>query len=167
MKNSMVKSVKFRLADLNDIDQLVELRVLMQLEVNGFSKQQVTDEYKNQVKEYFLKAITNKKYFSIVAEVKTKIIGTAGACFYEKPPSISGGTGLVGYVTNVYTNVDYRGKGIGTQMMSELNNLAIVIKADKLHLGATEDGLSIYKAVGFKEPRFVNLEMKFNYPGVK
>ena len=163
----MNNDIQFRLADLNDIGQLIELRILMQLEVNGFRKDQVTDEYKNQVKEYFLKAIPTKKYFSIVAELKTKIIGTAGACFYEKPPSISGGIGLVGYVTNVYTNVDCRGKGIGTQMMAELNNLAIAIKADKLHLGATEDGLSIYKAVGFKEPRFVNLEMKFNYPGVK
>lgn len=163
----MNNDVQFRIANLNDVDQLVELRILMQLEVNGFSKNQVTDEYKNQVKEYFLKTIPNKNYFSIVAEVKTKIIGTAGVCFYEKPPSISGGTGLVGYVTNVYTNVDCRGKGIGTQMMFELNKLATTNKADKLHLGTTEAGLSIYKAVGFKEPRFVNLEMKFNYPEAK
>ena len=43
----------------------------------------------------------------------------------------------------------------------KLNELATSLGADKLHLGATSDGLKIYKAVGYQEPRFVNLEIKF------
>lgn len=46
--------------------------------------------------------------------------------------------------------------------MRKLSELAIDLKADMLHLGATSDGLQIYKAVGYQEPRFVNLEIKFN-----
>jgi GNAT superfamily N-acetyltransferase len=158
----MTGNLNFRLATLEDVDQLVQLRVLMQLEVNSFPEDQVTDEYHSAVKNYFLDAIPGKKYFAIVAENDGKIVGNAGACFYQKPPSISGGTGLVGYVTNVYTDKNHRGKGIGTQMMKELNKLAVAQKADKLHLGATEDGASIYRSVGFNEPRFVNFEIKFN-----
>lgn len=55
--------------------------------------------------------------------------------------------------------------GRGTQMMKELNKLAVIQKADKLHLGATKDGASIYKSVGYDEPRFVSLEIKFSLQG--
>lgn len=63
-------------------------------------------------------------------------------------------------MTNVYTEEPFRGRGIGTQLMRELNTLALKLGADKLHLGATSDGLGIYKAVGYSEPRFVNLEVR-------
>lgn len=155
-------SINYRFANISDIEQLIELRVLMQLEVNGFSNDQVNSEYLENVKKYFLESLKDQKYSSAIAIDKDIIIGTAGACFYNKPPSIAGGTGLVGYVTNVYTRKEYRGKGIGTNLMRKLNELAIELKADKLHLGATSDGLQIYKAVGYQEPRFVNLEIKFN-----
>ena len=152
--------IEYRFATINDIDQLVQLRTLMQLEVNNYKPEDVTAEFIEKVKTYFLNSIPTKKYYSSVAIYEGKIIGTAGVCFYEKPPSLSGGFGLNGYVTNVYVEKDFRKKGIGCQMMRELSRLAIEMKADKLHLGATADGLSIYKAVGYQEPNFVNLEIK-------
>ena len=154
-------SINYRFADITDIDQLIELRVLMQLEVNDFATEQVNTEYLESVRNYFTKSLKDQKYSSAIAIDKNVIIGTAGACFYNKPPSIAGGTGLVGYVTNVYTRKGYRGCGVGTNLMRKLSELAIELKADKLHLGATSDGLQIYKAVGYLEPRFVNLEIKF------
>lgn len=134
----------------------------MQLEVNGLSKEHANTEYLESVENYFTESLKSQKYSSAIALDGDVIVGTAGACFYEKPPSISGGTGLVGYVTNVYTRKDHRGNGIGTNLMRKLNELAQELKADKLHLGATSDGLQIYKAVGYQEPRFINLEIKFN-----
>lgn len=46
--------------------------------------------------------------------------------------------------------------------MKELNDFAVKKKIDKLHLGATSDAVGVYKSVGFEEPKFVNLERKFN-----
>ncbi len=116
-------SIEYRLANNADIDQLVELRVLMQLEVNGLSDEHANTEYLESVKAYFNESLKNQKYYSAIALDGDVIVGTAGACFYKKPPSISGGTGLVGYVTNVYTRKEHRGNGIGTNLMRKLNEL--------------------------------------------
>jgi GNAT superfamily N-acetyltransferase len=155
-------SIEYRLATLEDLEQLIELRALMQLEANQLSTELVTPEYLEKVKTFFSNGLKNQSYSSTVAVLDTRVIATAGACFYFKPPSLIGGTGLVGYVTNVYTRKEFRSRGIGTMLMKSLNQLAIDRKADKLHLGATADGLGIYLAVGFKDPSFVNLEIKFN-----
>jgi ribosomal protein S18 acetylase RimI-like enzyme len=156
-------SVQFRIASLDDIESLIEMRILMQSEVNQIDE---IDEhnliaYRQKCHQYFYEFINNKNYQCIVALKNEYIIGTAGVCFYHKPPSLVGeSTGLVGYVTNVYTDKKYRDQGIGTKMMDEVKKIAINRKADKLHLGATEDGASIYRAVGFVEPRFLTLELK-------
>ncbi len=155
-----MKNIEIRIANIEDLNDLVRLRILMQTEVNNVAIENVSDEYKSNVRKYFETSIPTKIYRSSVAVHENKIVAAAGVCFYEKPPSIAGGTGLVGYVTNVYTEKQFRKNGIGTKLMSALVQLAKEMRADKLHLGATEDGLGIYRSVGFNEPRFVNLECK-------
>lgn len=153
--------IDYRFAKISDMDQLIQLRVKMQLEANSFSESDVTDKFIEKVRKYFSHAIDSKKYYGATALEGNIIVGTAGVCFYEKPPSLNSGSGLVGYVTNVYTLPSHRSKGIGTQLMRMLNEKALELKADKLHLGATEDGTKIYRAVGYGEPKFVNLEIKY------
>lgn len=152
--------IEYRFANLEDVEQLVRLRTLMQLEIHQPSDKSSIDEFSQKVKKYFLKSITQDKYHSSVAVFENKIIGNAGVVFYERPPSIKGGAGLVGYVTNVYTEKQFRGLGIGTQLMRELTKLALKLEVDKLHLGATPEGLSIYKSIGYEDPQFYNLELR-------
>lgn len=159
-------TIQYRRGQLSDLEELVELRILMQSEVNhinDLSKDRL-DSFKQKCAHYFEEYFNNKNYHCVVALNDQKIIATAGVCFYRKPPSLLGDSnGLVGYVTNVYTRTNFREKGIGTQMMNEIKKLAESLKADKLHLGATEDGAGIYRTVGFTEPRFLTLELKINY----
>lgn len=160
---SDLKSIEYRLATLEDIDQLVKLRCEMQSEVNKFSDEKISAQYIESVKLFFQSALVDKTYFCSVAVVNNQIVGTAGVCFYLKPPSILGGTGLVGYVTNVYTAKLFRRKGISRQLMKELNTVAKHLRADRLHLGATAEGLNVYRAVGYLDPKYVNLEIKYPF----
>jgi len=160
-----MEKISYRYANINDIDQLVELRILMQIEVNFISDQispELKMNYHDLVKTYLKNKLTNEDYICAVAvSEQGKILATAGVCFYQKPPSITGGTGMVGYVTNVYTCTSHRRQGIGRELIKRLNEKAQEKKADKLHLGATSDGVNIYRNIGYKEPRFINLEIKF------
>ena len=157
-----MSSFTYRLATPQDVQQLVELRILMQVEVNGLTNLDVSTSYLDKVIDYFEAVVGTDKYTSVIALDGEYIIAAVGVCFYEKPPSISGGSGVVGYVTNVYTREDYRKRGVATQLMKDLNELARKKRIDKLHLGATEDGINLYKSIGYQESKFVHLELKVN-----
>jgi ribosomal protein S18 acetylase RimI-like enzyme len=154
--------IKIRLADLKDIEALVQLRVLMQTEVQTISNDKVDPNYQEKVKQYFNEAISSESLLCVVAELENKVIGTSGICIYKKPPSITGDSNYVGYVTNVYTEIEFRKRGIALKMMAFLVKIAEEKRVNKLHLGATSDALNLYKSLGFKEPHFVNLEKKLN-----
>jgi GNAT superfamily N-acetyltransferase len=157
-----MSSISYRLATADDVQQLVELLILMQVEVNGLTNLDVTNTYLDKVIDYFENIIGTDKYSSIIALDGEYVIAAAGVCFYRKPPTIAGGSGLVGFVNNVYTRKDYRGQGVSTQLMKDLHELGRKNKVDVLHLGATPDGVNIYKSLGYEEPKFVNLEININ-----
>ncbi|WP_374073481.1 GNAT family N-acetyltransferase [Bdellovibrio bacteriovorus] len=148
-----------RLAKPEDIEQLAKLRVLMQQEVNNIPDSQITNDYLNSVKSYFRESLSDKSYISSVAVVDGRIVAAAGLVFYQKPPSLPSGSGLVGYLTNVYTLPEYRKRGLGSRMIDLLIKEAKSMKAVKIHLGATEDGKDIYEKLGFKPVRFAALEL--------
>lgn len=152
--------VVYRKATIDDIDQLVILRTLMQCEVNQIDPFQDFTDYQNKARNYFLENLKNETYISGVAELDGKIISACGVVFYNKPPSIISGKSIVGYVTNVFTLPNHRGEGHATKALEILIAEGKKINADKLVLGSTEDGKGVYESLGFKVPRFVNLELK-------
>lgn len=152
--------VVYRRASLNDIDQLVILRTLMQCEVNNVDPFTDLSDYKQKAHDYFLENLKNETYISGIAQLEGKIISACGVVFYSKPPSIISGKNIVGYVTNVFTLPQYRGCGHATKTLEILIEEGKKRNADKFVLGATEDGKGVYENLGFKIPRFVNLELK-------
>jgi GNAT superfamily N-acetyltransferase len=150
----------FRIATLNDLDPLIELRILMQEEVNGAVPEASKASYREKLRSYFTDEMSNGSYFSAVAEVDGKIVSCNGMCIYRKPPSITGGTGWVGYISNVYTKPEFRGKRLASELMKRIIDQARQLGVDKLHLGASEMGKGVYERVGFGKPRFVPLDLK-------
>ncbi len=117
-------SYRVRTAEVRDIDELSKLRALMQQEVNEVPVEQITNEYINSVKEY-LKNYLGISYASAVAEIDGKVIAAAGLVFYEKPPALPSGHGLVAYLTNVYTLPKYRKMGIGKRLIELLCSFSL------------------------------------------
>lgn len=153
-------NIIYRNAVKNDVEQLIELRILMQLEINNnITNENISEQYREKLKQFFETSISEGHYIGIVALDGLQVIATAGVCFYRKPPSVTGGSGVVGYVTNVFTKKSYRGQGICTHLMGEISTLAHSRGVDRLHLGATKEGSRIYKAIGYRSPNREHLEL--------
>ena len=98
-----MEKINYRLATPKDIDQLVTLRALMQKEVHVVKDNAVDSDYLIEVKKYFERTLHAGSYHSAVAEISGKLVAATGLVVYEKPPSLKGRSGRVGYITNVYT----------------------------------------------------------------
>lgn len=155
-----MSQVKFRAANLSDIPQLVNLRFLMINETNGIDSNQKTPEFEKALQDYYKENLSNGSFFSAVAECDGQLVSTNGLVLYRKPPTFKGTTGIVGYVTSVYTIPEFRKRGIAGELMKLLVAYAKEAGAGKIHLGTTDDGRKLYENCGFKDVTFPTLELR-------
>jgi len=155
-----MSSLIYRFANESDLEQLIKLRVLMQKEVNSIVNENIDEGYLDKVRQYFIRAMTNKNYFSSVAELSGELVAAIGLAVYEKPPSLTGLNGRNGYITNVYTMSEWRRQGVASKLIELIVEHARNSGIDKLHLGTREASKGVYERVGFKPTHLPHLELK-------
>lgn len=137
--------MNFRKANAADISQLVELRKKQLTDEGSYSDNNIDDELEN----YFSSSIAAGALVVWTASEGGNIIGTCGVCFFQYPPNFSNTTGRVAYITNVYTQEEYRKRGIATRLlefiMEEIKNRNY--KYVRLH--ASSQGKKLYEKIGF------------------
>ena len=77
------------------------------------------------------------KDYVIIAKINNKIIGVGRA---KKG----------GWITHCYVDKEYMGKGIGSNLMNELENWIKLTKDDKILLNSSPSALQFYKKRGYK-----------------
>lgn len=72
--------------------------------------------------------------------------------------------GIYGEVLSVFTEHEYRGKGLCTRLIQNLIEGGKKRGLGRIDLSATKEGYPIYKKVGFvdKEYRYTDMTYKFN-----
>ncbi len=136
--------MKYRRAEMNDIERLVELRK-KQLIDEGAEPKDIQEELVN----FFTVKMKDGSLIEWVAEDKGEIIATGAIVIYEFPPSFTNKSGKKAYVTNMYTKDEYRKQGIATQMLNCLVSEARDRGITKMWLGASELGQPVYERFGF------------------
>lgn len=71
--------------------------------------------------------------------------------------------GIYGQVLSVYTEKEYRGKGLCTQLMTNLVEYGRSHGLGRIDLSATKDGYPVYKNVGFKDKEHRYTEMQYRF----
>ncbi len=139
--------MKYRVATLNEIDKLVELRKKQLIDVGSSPNEDITEE----LHKFFEKKMNDGTMIEWVVEEGNEIIATSAIVFYEFPPSFTNKSGIKGYITNMYTAPEYRGRGIASSLLDKLINEAKARNVHKLWLGASEMGRPVYLKYGFEE----------------
>lgn len=138
---------KYRKADLNDVHQLMELRK-KQLIAEGIEANIDIDK---ELYDFFNRKLGDNSLRQWLVEDDGIIIACGAVIIYELPPSYTNQNGKKGYITNMYTEENYRGKGIATTLLKKLVEEAANSGVSKLWLGASEMGRPVYKKFGFEE----------------
>ena len=78
-----------------------------------------------------------------------KIIGTSGMSFVEKPPYFGCPSGKIGLLSSMFTNPDYRRKGIAKELLSRVVNEAREYGCGTIQITASDMGVKLYTDFGF------------------
>ncbi len=152
----------FRKAGLEDIAELVRLRIEFMREVNSSKNDNSENKHEALVQanlDYFRENIENNRFIAWLAIDKERIIGTSGLVFYNRPPSFKIPTGKIAYIMNIYTIKEYRKQGIASFLLEKAINEAESMGYKTISLNATEMGKTLYLSRGFQD---VQGEMTLN-----
>lgn len=133
-----------------DIPELVKLRIRYLLEDNGEIDQSVLAEITDNLPGYFQRHL-NEDLFVYVCRDWGVIVSCCFLCITEKPSNPSFISGRTGTVMNVYTEPEYRERGLARRLMKMLLDEAVNMKLDFVELKATESGYKMYKSLGFED----------------
>lgn len=137
--------MNYRRATEEDISQFVELRKV-QLIDEGLAPVNNIDI---QLKKFFELGFKEGSLISWIAEEGGIIVATSGICFFQYPPTYSNPSGKNGYITNMYTKNQYRGKGIASDLLELVVGEAKKQDCKIVRLHASKQGESVYKRFGF------------------
>ncbi len=145
-----MKSPQAVRAMLSDIPELTELRLLSLSEDLGEISGTDAEAIRQTLPAYF-QAHLNRDLFAYVFRDGDQIAACALLLIVEKPMSPSFLNGKTGMVLNVYTRPAFRRRGYGRAVMEALLSDARAMELCSVELKATEDGVPLYKAVGFED----------------
>lgn len=153
-------SVPIRRATIADIETLVGLRVAMQRDLG-----ELGDDNEPRVIEavrgYLVDKVPTDELVALLAEADEQIVGTGWLVLFRKPPSSDNVSGIEGYILNMYTTPEQRGRGIARRIVDELLVVAKEAGAPIVWLRATEAGRQVYEKVGFaKDPRYMRVRVR-------
>lgn len=150
--------MEYRIADASDIDMLMNVRLSMLRIVNDLPVDYIFDD----------KLVTNsRRYFlegdqtTVVAVDDGRCVACASMSYIEIMPTFSHTSGKRAHLMNVYTEKDYRRRGIARQLVNMLIEDARVHGATEISLDATESGRPLYESMGFKaseECMFIDIQ---------
>ena len=140
----------FRLATLDDIQKLVELRIKFIKEVRIDAPTDGLDEYREVMSNYLKKEMSSGNFIAWLAITNNEIIATSGLITIQRQPQLWNMSGQEVYIMNMYTKPEWRRKGIGTAILEKLIDEARNRGVEAIKLHATPMGKALYEKRGFK-----------------
>ncbi len=154
--------IKYDIATKDDIDELIRLRIAYMVDDFGSVSEEERAGMEKQLPDYFARKL-GSELIAFVARDADIIVSVAYLHIIEMPANSILLNGIYGDVLSVYTEHEYRGKGLCTKLMENLIEYGKKTGLGRIDLKATGDGYPIYKKVGFEdaENRYKDMVLKF------
>ena len=154
-----MSSVVFDMACKEDISELIRLRIAYMIDDFGSISEYERTCMEEQLPGYFDRRL-GKELIAFVARAEGRLVAAAYLLIIEKPANPFLPNGLDGEVLSVFTENEYRGQGICTQLMKNMIEYAKEKRLCRIDLMATEEGYPVYKNVGFEDKTQKYLDMR-------
>lgn len=156
-------NIVFDEATKEDINELVRLRIAYMIDDFGQVSEYEKECMEKQLPDYFNRKLGDE-LIAFVAKDDGRIVAVAYLHIIEMPANSILLNGIYGEVLSVFTEHEYRGKGLCTRLIQNLIEGGKKRGLGRIDLSATKEGYPIYKKVGFvdKEYRYTDMTYKFN-----
>jgi len=151
--------MKIRKATLNDMPDLINLRIDCLRAMDGLTDEQEA-EIREKLEPYYREHLDRDLIIVVAETAQNTMISIAFLVLSEFPPKPSIITGRVGTLLNVYTHPGHRNTGTATKVVSFLIEEAKRLNVSVVDLTATPAGKPIYEKLGFKEPHYSAMELQ-------
>lgn len=142
-------NIQYRKLTVKDLDKFIEMRIC-QLREEG-AREDV--DIRSALFDYYQHHMADGTFVSWLAVDNGKIVGTSGMSFVEKPPYFSCPSGKIGLLSSMYTDEDYRRKGIGKILLTKVVNEAKEYGCEVVQITASDMGVLLYSDFGFVKNR--------------
>ena len=101
------------------------------------------------LKDYYNRYMADGTFVSWLAFDGNKIIGTSGMSYVEKPPYFGCPSGKIGLLSSMFTNPEYRRKGVAKELLSRVVKDAKDYGCGAVQITASDMGVKLYADFGF------------------
>ena len=106
-----------------------------------------------QSREYYKECLQAETHIAYLVFDRERLIGAGGVSFFRVMPTYHNPTGWKAYIMNMYTNPNYRRKGIANHTLELLIEEAKNKGVKHISLEATDMGRFLYERYGFVSMR--------------
>ena len=141
-------SIEFLKANKNDIKDLVDLRIKLNkhdYEIENHAKLETAIEN-------LLQEELNKSIFFFVAKNDEKMVACSGLIIHQILPYSTIISGKKGYITNVFTEENFRKQGLQKELVKMSLDYAKEIGCERVELDASNvSAINLYENIGFEK----------------
>lgn len=128
-----------------------ELNTFIHLRINQLREEGAKEEIDlvPALNEYYTRHMVDGTFVSWLALDEGNIIGTSGMSFVEKPPYFGCPSGKIGLLSSMYTDLEYRRRGIAKELLSRVIDDAREYGCGTIQITASDMGVKLYTDFGF------------------
>ena len=128
-----------------------ELGIFIQMRIRQLREEGATEDIDlaPALQDYYGRHMSDGTFVSWLAMDGEKIVGTSGMSFVEKPPYFGCPSGKMGLLSSMFTDPEYRRKGIAKELLSRVVEEARTYGCGTVQITASDMGVLLYTDFGF------------------